>query len=118
MKLFTALKMSIISITSWAIQKNTRDSGLSFDEYVWLKYKKDNSDKLEVCLQAQIIEYLIKYSSAFMKKYGDQYEGWLGNCNEQMQNDDDCSECIMHPIQHENYFLHFKAYAKTILKAA
>ena len=67
-----------------------RDNGLSFDEFVRLQY----DGKHEVCLQARIIEYLIKYSSAFVKKYGDQYESWLAGCREQMQNGDGCIDCI------------------------
>jgi len=81
-----------------------RDTGLCFDEYVWLEYKKNNSDKLEICLQAKIIKFLIKYSATFIKKYADQYENWIGSCNELMQSDDDCNQCILHPSQSDNEF--------------
>jgi hypothetical protein len=82
-----------------------RDSGQCFDEFIWFEYSKDHSYKPKACLQAKIINYLIQYSSMFMKKYADVYEGWLGSCEVEMQNFNDCTQCIMHPNQRESdYF--------------
>jgi hypothetical protein len=82
-----------------------RNTGLSFDEFIWFEYRKDHCSKSEACLQAKIIEYLIKFSATFMKKYADQYESWLGSCLDEMSPDSpDCIHCVMHPNQCEQEF--------------
>ena len=82
-----------------------RNTGLSFDEFIWLEYRKDNCCKPDECLQAKIINYLIKYSATFMKKYATQYENWLGSCFDEMTQDSaGCTDCIMHPNQRENEY--------------
>ena len=92
-----------------------RETGLTFDEFMWFEYRKDNCNKSESCLQAKIIEYLIKYSSSFVEKYGDQYENWLGICfNEMKLNSAECTNCIMHPNQRNNEYFNCSAKADNI----
>jgi len=83
-----------------------RDTGMTFDEFIWLTYRKDNCTKSDACLQARLLEYLIKFSSSFRQRYKDQYENWLGVCQKQIaQNPTDCTTCFMHSGQHQNEYL-------------
>ena len=74
-----------------------RAAELCFDDYLWNEYRKEDSCKTEACLQSRLIEYLIKYSSTFIRKYAHQYESWLKRCNEIAQKFDDCAEWILNP---------------------
>ena len=82
--------------------KEVKETGMCFEDYIWCEYKKYNSSKPDACLQARIFEYLIKFSPAFMEKYGQIYESCIGNCNEIIRYYDDCTQCIMHPNQNDN----------------
>ena len=84
-----------------------RDTGLSFDDFVTQEYRNGNPNK-NACLQAKLIEYLVKYSTTFTKKYAREYENWLGSCSIQgVSNSAYCTTCIKHPDQHEDEHLDF-----------
>ena len=82
-----------------------RNIGLSFDEFIEFEYRNDNCNKPKVCLQAKIVNYLIKYSSTFLKKYAGQYENWLGGCSvKKLADSAGCVDCILHPNQLEHEY--------------
>ena len=69
-------------------------SGLLPEEFVWLTYHKDMSEKSEICLQVKIIKYLSKYSANFKEKYAVQCEHWLAKCKEKLlSNSTECKDC-------------------------
>ena len=77
-----------------------KKTGLLPEEFIWTEYHKDNSVKVEVCLQANIIEYLFKHSSVFRTNYYEQLGYWLGSCSEvKIQERNCCTNCLMHPKQ-------------------
>ena len=79
------------------------DSGLSFDDFIFQEYRSDNTFK-DACLQAKLIEYLIKYSTTFMTKYGSQHLNWLcAYSSNGIIHSENCSTCEMH--QHQNEYL-------------
>jgi hypothetical protein len=70
-------------------------TGLLPDEYVWNQYRKENSEKSEVCLQIKIIEYLYKHSPTFKKNYEVECKHWLESCKEKLTSKSaQCSCCI------------------------
>ena len=52
-------------------------AGILPDEFIWDEYIKDNPVAYTDCLQIHIIEYLIKHSDTFRKRYGEQCESWI-----------------------------------------
>ena len=71
-----------------------RKSGLLTEEYIWEKYRKDKSIKSEVCLQAEIVEYLNKHSPTFKENYAVECEHWLSSCKEKWKNKStECTGC-------------------------
>ena len=87
------------------------DSGLSFDDFILQEYRSDNTFK-DACLQAKLIEYLIKYSTNFMTKYGSQHQNWLCTYSSKgITHSENCSSCEMHLHQNE-YFNPIKQFFK------
>jgi len=85
--------------TALGFTDEIRASGLCFDDFLWNEYRKEDSIQSGVQLQAKLIEYLVKYSSTFMKKYSDQYRDWLDQCNELAEDYDDYTVCKWLPNQ-------------------
>jgi len=72
-----------------------RKSGLLPEEFVWVEYHKDGSEKNELCLQVKIIEYLIKQSATYKEKYAAQFDYWLSYCEEKLSNNaTGCIDCV------------------------
>jgi hypothetical protein len=70
-------------------------TGLLPDEFVWHQYRKDNSEKSEVCLQNKIIEYLCKHSPTFKKNYAVECKHWLESCKGKLKSESaKCIGCI------------------------
>jgi len=73
-------------------------AGVLPDEFIWAEFVKDNSDRSAACLQANIIEYLNKYSDTFRREYGHKYTEWHGICtSDKLRDSADCIDCRMHP---------------------
>jgi len=88
--------------------EDKRKSEFSFDQHIQEEFLKVSSNKSAECLQAKLIEYLIKYSETFMKKYAREYQNWLGSCSNRRGNDlEHCATCKMHPLQNEKEYLNF-----------
>ena len=51
--------------------------GILPDEFIWDTYVKRNRSHGNNCYQLNIIEYLLKHSAKFTKKYGDQCGSWI-----------------------------------------
>lgn len=51
--------------------------GMLPEEFVWIEYTAPDAPKSPAHLQAKLIEYLAKYSDAFIEQYGDRYVVWL-----------------------------------------
>jgi hypothetical protein len=47
-------------------------SGVLPDEFVWKTYFKDSVENCASCYQLHIIDFLLRYSKTFAKKYGSQ----------------------------------------------
>ena len=52
-------------------------AGILPDEFIWDQYIKDSAKYCNTCFQLHIIEYPLKHSAAFLKKYEDQYADWM-----------------------------------------
>jgi hypothetical protein len=58
----------------------TRDiakAGMLPDEFIWDRYIRDAAKNCKICFQLHIIEYLLKHSASFRKKYEGQCEDWM-----------------------------------------
>jgi len=79
------------------------ESGLLPEEFIWYEYHKDNSEKSEACLQAKIIEYLLKHSEKFKKESANEVQHWFGSCvDKKFGKLTECIDCIMHPKRMRN----------------
>ena len=54
-------------------------AGILPDEFIWDEYIKDAPVVYDDCLQIHIIEYLLKHSEIFRKKYAGQCESWIAS---------------------------------------
>lgn len=52
-------------------------AGVLPDEFIWDQYNRDSAKNCKTCFRLHIIEYLLKHSVAFLKKYEGQYEDWI-----------------------------------------
>ncbi len=52
-------------------------AGILPDEFIWEEYIRDSAKNCNTCFQMHIIEYLIKHSASFRKKYEEQCEEWI-----------------------------------------
>lgn len=76
-----------------------RQSCIDPEVFVWEHYRKDNCLKAEVCLQANIIDYLNINSAKFQNEYTIQYTNWRGSCkSDKLRDTADCTDCKMHPL--------------------
>ena len=71
-----------------------RQAGVLAEEFMWTEYRKDNSEKAEVCLQIKIIEYLKTHSATFNEKYATECEDWIASCEKLfLSNTPMCADC-------------------------
>ena len=69
-------------------------AGILPDEFLWEQYIKDTAVNCATCFQMHIIEYLIKHSVTFRKKYGALCESWIAEHAEaRAMNDVLCCAC-------------------------
>ena len=54
-----------------------RKQGVLPEEFIWEEYVKDSAENHTACYQIHLVEYLIKYSDIFRRKYGVQCVEWL-----------------------------------------
>lgn len=54
-----------------------RKQGVLPEEFIWDEYVKDSVENHTACYQIHLVEYLIKHSDVFRKKYGVQCVEWL-----------------------------------------
>jgi hypothetical protein len=54
-----------------------RKQGVLPEEFIWEEYVRDSVENHTACYQIHIVEYLIKHSDTFRKKYGAQCENWI-----------------------------------------
>jgi len=88
--------------------EDKRKTEYSFDQHIQEEFLKDSSIKSAECFQAKLIEYLIKYSDTFMKKYAREYQNWLGKCSKACSKKVEyCATCKLHPLQNEQEYLDF-----------
>jgi spore coat polysaccharide biosynthesis protein SpsF (cytidylyltransferase family) len=74
-----------------------RKGGTEAEVFVWQTYRADNSERAEVCLQANIIDYLNANSEEFRIVYMSIYDRWRGSCtSDNLRNTVDCNSCKMH----------------------
>lgn len=60
--------------------EEVRRTGVMPDEFIWQEFTRDNADASPCCLQAKILEYLIRHSGTFKKKYGAEATEWAKAC--------------------------------------
>ncbi len=73
-----------------------RKAGVLPDEYVWDEYINNATVNNAACLQMHIIEYLIKHSESFRRKYGVQCESWIADhAKETVARGVACAACRM-----------------------
>jgi hypothetical protein len=73
-----------------------RKAGVLPDEFIWAEYISNTDVHDAACLQIRIIEYLIKNSSQFIKKYGLLYESWIAeHVKEAVARGVTCTACKM-----------------------
>lgn len=54
--------------------KGVKEQNITFDEYIWERFKKDGAQRTMHCLQVQLNAYLYKHSSKFKELYGNVYK--------------------------------------------
>jgi len=47
------------------------------DDFIWEAYVTNSAVNCAPCFQLHMIEYLIMHSTAFLKKYREQYDDWI-----------------------------------------
>lgn len=52
-------------------------AGILPEEFIWEEFLSDSAKKCDTCFQLHIVEYLIKHSESFKKKYDKSYENWI-----------------------------------------
>ena len=73
--------------------------GVLPDEFIWDEYIKDAPLAYTFCLQIHIIEYLVKHSDTFRKRYAEQCGSWIAAHVEAVTARGVlCATCKMHPF--------------------
>ena len=69
--------------------------GIEAEFFVWSKYRREGSASGEFCLQAKIVEYLIRHSPKFQMDYQDYLETRSKNCGFHDELNEECRVCKM-----------------------
>ena len=79
---------------SFGYTKEMAKAGKLPDEFIWETYVKNTAVNCAPCFQLHMIEYLLKYSAAFLEKYREQYDDWITTPTEtRATNGDLCLAC-------------------------
>ena len=73
-----------------------RKAGVLPDEFIWEEYINNAAVHNAACLQVRLVEYLIKHSDMFRRKYGAQSERWIADhAKETVTRGVACAACRM-----------------------
>jgi hypothetical protein len=80
-------------------KQDLRNSGLTREEFLWDRYRRDGAKKSQPCFQSQIAIYLHNHSNTFNKLYGTVYDAMIGKCDLSCVDSSDahCVKCPMSP---------------------
>ncbi len=83
------------------LDSEAKGKGLSGEEFIWDRYRRDGSKMSKACLQVQIRVFLHKHSEKFGELYGSAYDATIGKCSavEIDRRDEHCANCPMLPIR-------------------
>ena len=62
---------------SFGYSSDMRKWGVLPDEFIWEEYLSDPVKSNKPCFQLHILEYLIKYSTEFLKMHMHEYDDWI-----------------------------------------
>lgn len=68
------------------------------DEFIWSEYVNNASADFSSCIQIHILEYLKKYSNAFIAEFGSQYDKWMAeHADARTKRGVSCIACSLNP---------------------
>lgn len=75
-------------------------TGFTCEELVWYYYRRIGSKHTLACLQGKILDYVLKHSDAFRKRFEQEYSAGSGcSLDNAQQNGNTCGNCAIHPAR-------------------